>query len=772
MARTWRFLAVIALLLSASAAAAASPPSSDAAFREGWSLLSEEKFAEARAALRKVPPAGYDLGDYVLYFTGLSFAREGNRGEAAAFLDNLVHAFPHSPLGPYLSHALAYAAAVDNDLPAAREYFEFSQGKGNGNGYKAERGYVAARLLEADGPSARAAEAHLENFSAHVPQEAAFLSMDRLRQWRLEGKWEEWDLPIAFYGRFAKALSRAAEDEAAKAVYAEALRKFPPSEEYYPVLLDDAELLRRLGDTAGSKALLDRAASGAPPAFRNEVAFLRARVDWKAGRLKDARDALLAIAEEGTARSDTAERARYLAAWISEEEGDAAAATDSFGKLRAAHDEATRQESIFRHAFGHYRQKRYTEAIALFEDGEKTGFSSVERARHSYWKAKALLESGRGDEAERILSGLAADPGAGPYAMFAAKQAGRDPYAMLNAPSTGETASCAREKDRLWETVRKADWGSEDAVIIRRAERLISLGIPEYAILEAGRIDRTAIRKAIGLADGGTAGLVRYLAGDLRGGIRETTAVPNDPVTVELIDRIQFPMAPEYVGDCDRKKSGVDPLVLHSVIRQESQFQSNALSPAGAVGLMQLMPRTAAEVARKEKMRKPRRKDLVKPQVNVALGAAYLSRLIREYGGDYLRAVAAYNAGETAVGKWWREAKGDPALFLESVTYRETRFYLRRVFFNVLQYYQIYRPRMFARYFSIAPREAPPAHDFPSPPPTAETFVDSPGGPEPGGAGPSADGNDSPHPSSVHPLSPSEPALPLPPLAPPPPGSR
>jgi hypothetical protein len=292
---------------------------------------------------------------------------------------------------------------------------------------------------------------------------------------------------------------------------------------------------------------------------------------------------------------------------------------------------------------------------------------------------------------------------------------------MLNAPSSGETTSCGQEKDQLWERVRKAGWGKEDAEKIHRAERLITLGIPEYAILEAGRIDRAAIRKAIGLADGGTPGLIRYLAGDLRGAIRETSNIPNDPATVELIDRIQFPLAPDYVGDCDRKKSGVDPLVLHSIIRQESHFQFNALSPAGAVGLMQLMPRTAAEVARKEKMHNFRRKDLLKPQTNVALGAAYLSRLIREYGGDYLRAVAAYNAGEAAVAKWWGDAKGDPALFLETITYRETRFYLRRVFFNVLQYYMIYRPKMFALYFPSVPREAPPAPDVPSPPPIEET---------------------------------------------------
>jgi len=759
---------LLLLLPSLSLGASLSPP--DAALRRAWSLLSEERYPEARAALRAVTSPEYDLGDYVLYFTGFCLARERNRPEAAAVLDNLAGTFPRSPLIPFLAHALAYAAAVDNDLPAAATYYEASRGKGPGNGYKSEEMYVGARLLEADGPTREAAEAHLANFLAHTPQEAAILSMERLRQWREEGRWEEWGLPIAFHGKFAKGLARAAENDAAKAVYAEALRKFPPSDEYYSVLLDDAELLRKLGDTAGSTALLDLAASGAPPAFRNEVAFLRARVDWRAGRLKEAREMLTAIAEGGTARPGTAERARYLAAWIAEDEGDSGAALDAFGKLRAAGDEAIRQESIFRYAFGHYRKRRYAEAIALFGEGAGTGFSSVERARHLYWKARALLETGMQDEAKGMLAAISADPGAGPYAMFAARLAGRDPYAMLNALSSGETASCAQEKDRLWETVRKADWGKEEGWRIRRAERLIRLGITEYAILEAGGIERAAIRKAIGLSDGGAPGLIRYLAGDLRGAIRETSNVPNDPATVEMIDRLQFPLAPDYVGDCDRKKSGMDPLVLHSIIRQESQFQFNALSPAGAVGLMQLMPRTASEVARKEKIRKPRRKDLLKPQTNVALGAAYLSRLMRDFGGDYLRAIAAYNAGEKVVAMWWSRADGDPALFLETVSYRETRFYLRRVFLNVLQYYMIYRPQMFARYFSTAPGEVPPATDVLSSPPTGETSAAPPNAIAPGEPDPSSEGTGEPPPPLVPPLEPSGPGLPPHPPAPAPPG--
>ncbi|NNF84104.1 MAG: transglycosylase SLT domain-containing protein, partial [Deltaproteobacteria bacterium] len=708
-------------------------------FREGWTLLSEEQFAEARKTFSGITPGDYDLGDYVLYFTGIALSREGKPEEAAEILERLLSAFPESPLVPYLRHALAFAAAKEGDIPAATKYFRDSRGKVTGNGRKAAEGYIAARLMEdreeegeekgeergeeqkEEREQKRAAEAHLENFSSYTVQEGALLSMDRLWGWRAEGKLSGWGLPVSFYGRYAKALFRAGEEEGARAVFQETLERFPPSDDYYDVLLDYGEFLRKQGDTSRARALLRRATKDAPASFRSEVDYLFARVEWKAGRTTKARRMFLEIAES-EARPLTAERARYQAAWIAEEEEDWKTATEQFGKLRRARGRKIRRESVFRHAFGFYRQKRYGEAIAAFEAGEKEASSPVERARRAYWRARALAETGEEQKGDALLRTLAADPGAGPYAIFSSLRLGGDPFGMLNAPSSGETAHCATEKEKLWDTIRDAPWSKEDAERVRRAERLILLGLVQYAILEAERVDQAAVRKATGISDGGTPGLFRYLAGDLRGAILETVGHSPGGSAVGLIDRLQYPLAPQYLGDCDGKKSGVDSLVIHAIVRQESLFQYNALSPAGAVGLMQLMPRTAAEVARKEKIgKKFRRSDLLKPELNVALGAAYLASLLARHDGDYVRSIAAYNAGESAVARWWKRAQGDPSMFLERMTYRETRGYLRRVFFNLLQYYRIYRPEMLARYFPSDRTEDGTAPDSSASPPAAGT---------------------------------------------------
>ncbi len=757
----------------------------DAALSQAGELLEEERYGEARARLAEASWEGYELGDYLLYFAGFSHAREGNLPEAVAALDNLAATFPGSPLVPYLNHDLAFASAKAGDLSAARRHFARSRGKVGGNGRKAEEGFVEARLLEGElssgpppggagnpgegvpppaGPKevgeaaeepapgnpvpadpaaarrlAKAAAAYLDVFSAYPVEEGGELSLDRLWRWRAEGVLPQMDLPVGFYRNLAGGLARRGNGNAAaaKLVFRDALDRFPPSDEYYRLLLEYAEFLRRTGESSAARSLLARAAPEAPPAFRAEVEFLSARVDWKAGRTAEARRKFLGVAD-GEAPRELAERSRYQAAWISEDDGNLEASVAEFGRLRVAAEEGVRQESAFRHAYGLFRMGRNGEALAAFEEGERNGFSTVERARHAFWRGRAMRDAGDPEGARERFLRVARDPGGGAYTLLAIAELDRDPYGLFDAPSSGETAECARETERLWSRVREAPWPAEESETVRRAERLTRIGLVEFAVLEAERVNRETVRRSLGIDGEMAPAVYRYLSGDLRGAIRETIGSGDPAAKPSLSHRLQYPLAPQYFGDCDERKSGIDPLVLHSIVRQESLFQHNALSPAGAVGLMQLLPRTAAETARLERIpRKVRRKDLLRPALNIRLGAAYLSRLLREYEGDYLRAVAAYNAGEAAVARWWDAAGDDPAAFLERIGYRETRFYVRRVFFNALQYYRIYRPNMFAGFVPSALPETAPGPGAPASPPTGERA----GGPPEEGKPPAGGGD-------------------------------
>ena len=142
--------------------------------------------------------------------------------------------------------------------------------------------------------------------------------------------------------------------------------------------------------------------------------------------------------------------------------------------------------------------------------------------------------------------------------------------------------------------------------------------------------------------------------------------------------------------------SGERPLIL-AIVRQESAFSTDAQSSVGARGLMQLMPGTAAQLARQMKIKKFDQKRLTKdPGFNLTLGRAYLGQLVERFDGSYVLGVASYNAGASRVAEWVR-LYGDPrdkatdvVDWIETIPFDETRNYVLRVMENL----QVYRHRL------------------------------------------------------------------------------
>jgi soluble lytic murein transglycosylase len=158
---------------------------------------------------------------------------------------------------------------------------------------------------------------------------------------------------------------------------------------------------------------------------------------------------------------------------------------------------------------------------------------------------------------------------------------------------------------------------------------------------------------------------------------------------VELIDYL-FPLRSVPAGP------GPEPALVLSVIRQESAFELKAQSPAGALGLMQLMPTTAKNVAKGLKLRY-RKDDLSRSgDYNMRLGRAYLQELLDYFDQSYVLAIAAYNAGPDRVNDWIhlygdpRDNGVDVVDWIETIPYSETRNYVQRVLENL----QVYRRRL------------------------------------------------------------------------------
>jgi soluble lytic murein transglycosylase len=163
---------------------------------------------------------------------------------------------------------------------------------------------------------------------------------------------------------------------------------------------------------------------------------------------------------------------------------------------------------------------------------------------------------------------------------------------------------------------------------------------------------------------------------------------PGDGRTLRAI----WPWPNRAAVEAEAREFGLDPLLFAALVRQESIFDAEALSPAGARGLAQLLPSTAALTARGLDV--TFYPDWITvPDLNLHLGAAHFAELLRRYNGRIDAAIAAYNAGGRPVARWLLlPGAADPDRFLEGITYPETRGYVRSVLRNRALYQALYPP--------------------------------------------------------------------------------
>jgi len=156
-----------------------------------------------------------------------------------------------------------------------------------------------------------------------------------------------------------------------------------------------------------------------------------------------------------------------------------------------------------------------------------------------------------------------------------------------------------------------------------------------------------------------------------------------------------FPLAYSDAVATNSKYRKVDPYFVNGIIRQESLFDSKALSPAGARGLMQIMPATGKKLYPKTKLKKPFVSDaLFEPDLNIRLGVKYVSQLNKRFGGNGTHILISYNAGPHVLKKWLKRFGhvNDLDVFIESIPYPETRRYVKHVLRNRGIYKALYSP--------------------------------------------------------------------------------
>jgi soluble lytic murein transglycosylase len=136
----------------------------------------------------------------------------------------------------------------------------------------------------------------------------------------------------------------------------------------------------------------------------------------------------------------------------------------------------------------------------------------------------------------------------------------------------------------------------------------------------------------------------------------------------------------------------IDPFLIAAMIRVETNYQYHLESKKGAIGIMQLMPETASWIVDAANFKPHSPDDLLKVDVNINLGAWYISWLTKQYNGNLLYAIAAYNAGQGNVNKWKQNEIWDGTeAGINQIPFGETRHYVQRVIYYYAKYQKLYK---------------------------------------------------------------------------------
>ena len=238
---------------------------------------------------------------------------------------------------------------------------------------------------------------------------------------------------------------------------------------------------------------------------------------------------------------------------------------------------------------------------------------------------------------------------------------------------------------------RLTDEIPEDEIHVERAQLLANAGLNRYIVPEiAASPDsdgwRAYAEAEIYSSDGENWRSLHIL----KQKIHAYFAMPIASIPRSYWDLL-FPQAYWPVLESQSRKQNLDPYLVASLIRQESEFNPGAVSYANAWGLMQLLPRVGSELARKDRVRPYRTSYLLNPNVNIQLGTAYLRELMDEFNDQPEYALAAYNAGDDRVKTWL--ANGPYASlpeFVESIPFTQTREYVQAILRNRDIYRHLY----------------------------------------------------------------------------------
>jgi len=644
----------------------------------GYARVLDHDYAKAIDPLNRAKPRAGDLGDYVAYYLGTSYLQTGRQAEALAALADFGSTYPDSLLvrdadvsyaGALLTEGRATEAAalLEKDRTPARSDVEFNLGK----------------AYEALGQNAKAAAA-LANVYYNMPTaaeaDAAYAELRKLPSAPLAASAQRKtraDLLMK-----AKRYSDAADEYRELAIHAAAENRVAAE-------LDLADALHRSGRNREAKSELTNL-SGVTPEQNAQRLYILGEVAWASDENElfySTVDQLRQIAPT----SQWLELALLSVANLHLVHHEYDQALDAFRELQQRFPNGSRASyAHWKAAWLTLRQGRNDEAKKLFEEQIALYPNGNETSAALYWRARLAEEDNQPAMARAYYQKLSDR-----YRNYYYAELGRDRLKKL--PETPEPLDRYPLLDRvpaLENSKIELIEPPADDLHLQKAQLLGNGGLVDLAVREL----QAASSSAGGNSWGPTETAQLYIdTGHFDRAIEvmkhsvpsyfavDIPALPR-PYWEALFPRPYWPDLKRY-----SVANGLDPYLVASLIRQESEFNPQAVSRANALGLMQLLPKTGKLVSREEKLRRYNPSELFTPAVNLQLGTRYFRGMVDQFGGSFEYALAAYNAGSDRVEEWLGQGKyRDPQEFVESIPFTETREYVQAILRNASVYRQLY----------------------------------------------------------------------------------
>ena len=400
--------------------------------------------------------------------------------------------------------------------------------------------------------------------------------------------------------------------------------------------------------------------------------LLIARAEAHRGRAEDAAEIYLDVARS-SAGTGMGAYALFVAAGTYHDEGEVGRARELYREVVERYPGTSRMGlALMRLAGMAFEEGDFDEAARIWRR-YRTRFPRGDRALQArYWEGRALAEAGDSASARELFREVRAEDRTSYYALVASQRLGEPFWPVPMSESPPADAAAARQVATWMRELDLLRAAGFDRAASAHADRLVGR-------VGGDRQRRFALAEA--LAERGYS----------QGAIRLAISLGSDGDPSRRLLQIRYPFPYRTLITEESRDRGLDPFVIAALIRQESMFEARITSPAGARGLMQIMPATGQRLAEAAGMEEWTAELLYHPEINVHLGTRYVAQHMEDYDGSLPSVFSAYNAGPHRV-EWWSEFPEyrEDELFTERIPYSETRDYVKILTRNRALYEGLY----------------------------------------------------------------------------------